>query len=202
MRIALFSFLLIFSAFAGAQTEHLIEAPASPCEVDLSAAPLTLAFIEAKGVDLSQIRFRFQNIGIDDFEISMWRGAEKSAILHLSREHWEKRELFRSSQIFVSDEGKGLGSMLYLVGARLLHEYRGARLRSEMSRSEQAINAWHRFLRAGIAEEVDVFFLGQTIERYAVFRPDRVVEASAQVYAFFLARLENSSALDLLRRTP
>lgn len=73
-----------------------------------------------------------------------------------------------------------MGTLLYLIAARLVRDELGATLRADRVRSDDAVAVWNRFIKQGIARDHDG-------------RPEfinaKLADASDEVFKFFIANL-------------
>jgi hypothetical protein len=200
--MAPFIALLLSSNLAFGALQLTEKALGSACQSELASAPFALEILSAKGLDPAKLGFKMHVLSKDDFEIVVLYDGRAAGRFGMSREPWEKRRLFRSSSVYLNGEftGKGLGSFLYLIGARLMHDEIGGQLRSDVSRTDMAVAAWRRFIEAGLSYEVMVYDQGgHAVDRYTVFHPGKIVHASEEIYPFFLARIQNPEVLERLR---
>jgi hypothetical protein len=194
--------LLFSSSLAFGALQYTEQPLAADCHNELVSAPFGLEVLSAKGLDPAKLRFKLQMQSKNDFEIVVFYDGRVAGRFGLSREPWEKRRLFRSSSAYLNEEftGKGLGSFLYLISARLMHDEIEGQLRSDVSRTDDAVAAWRRFIAAGLSYEVMVYMQGgHAVDRYTVFHPGKIVHVTSEIYPFFLDRLLNPEVLEEIR---
>lgn len=222
MKFCLSLALLLLALTAQAQPQSHVQS----CEQRLLTPVFSEAVLLEKGLNPNDLEFHVKPLDWGEwgpaFKISIhWRQTGvQLATLEIARRLGDNRKLYarttfsqiygeRENQMEARFKGKGLGSALYLIGARLAREIWGVEMISSLHCSDEATALWMRFVAQGAARiesPTSIGTLGQTFNpdrpnaTFKVFNLDKLNAATDPAIRFFLRNLTPKRTLPQLRR--
>jgi hypothetical protein len=225
MLIRVLFILVIYASASFAQTPRT---DAEICSGRLEKTVFSEKVLSAKGLDPSKISFKLTSFnkaqdrvygmgfGLDVYYAGAADVFAKLEVFQRTGEDGRVYAKTKFSQIYGRPEwgiddslrGKGIGSMLYLLGARLAKEFWRVPLISSLQCSDMATRLWMSFVEQGLAEvksPAEIGTLAQTIYAepskltYKVIKLEKVDSATDPIFEFFIKKLNPGKTIEQTR---